>query len=418
MKINSLYIHEKTALFLLASLMAIAGVYAYKMFSFLLPLMTFILIWHERSVKTIPLHLSPPLFFGLLLLAWGGLSIFWADNLQAALSTYTSFTITFICALLFLSRIQQTSPALLSKASYVVQTAGLILLILVISQIMIDTFLRTGDTAIPYMWRMKPIGSILSLTAFVGCGFLWVAEKKALSILTFLLIFLTVVLTRCETACYGLTIATVVFLCSYTMPFLMTRMAMVASYLFLILSPLFFCYVLFPARIATSPELGWLFKYSFFHRVLGWAYYSQKFFENPLFGYGIGSSAHLPSDANLSPGFENLLHPHNNSLQAYTELGLVGGILYAFFFASLFFLIGKHVKDRLSVAICNATVTFGFVAAEITHNLWRNYWLSLVALTTGALIVFLRAREAQLRAAAGHSALSPTPGGEWAPQQS
>ena len=106
--------------------------------------------------------------------------------------------------------------------------------------------------------------------------------------------------------------------------------------------------------------------------------------------------------------YDCLLHPHNNSVQAFFELGLIGGILFALFFASLFLLVEKHVKDRFSVAVCNATLAYGFIGAEITHNLWRNYWLSLVVLTAGLVILFLKAREEQLHVEVGHSKQVPT----------
>lgn len=384
--------------------MAIAGVYSYKMISFLLPIITFAVIWLEGGIKNISLHLSPPLVFLLLLLPWVGLSSLWAGNQTEALKIFISLTITFISTLLFLSCIMQATPDLIPKAYTLVKAAGFFLLLLIISQIFIDTFLgdavHTGKG--PYMLRMKPTGSILGLTAFVGCAFLWVNQNKVLSVFAFILLFLMVALSLCKTACYGMILATIIFVLSYLMPFWITRIGIIFSYTFLIFSPVLFTHVFSPPMLEKSPYLKFLMHNSFFHRFLGWEYYSKKFFENPLLGWGAGSSTYIPTEPELAPGFSSLVHPHNNSIQAYVELGLVGGVLYALFFASLFYLVAKHLKDRLSIAVCNATITFGFVAAEVTHNAWRNYWLSLATLTAGLIILFLKSREAQLHDSADH----------------
>jgi len=224
----------------------------------------------------------------------------------------------------------------------------------------------------------------------------------------FILLSILAYLTHCQTAIYGIILATIIFILSYAMPFWTTRISMVSSYTFLVLSPLIYTHLVPFSRIGELPYLKWLFNHSFSHRFIGWEVYSKKFFERPFLGWGVESIRYLPPEPIFAKGYVNLIHPHNNSVQAYFELGLVGGILYALFFASLFWVVEKHVKDRLSIAVCNATITFGFVAAEITHNVWRNYWLSLVALTAGLVILFLKAREAQLHAEAGHLKPSPT----------
>src|SRR3990167_10713127 len=163
---------------------------------------------------------------------------------------------------------------------------------------------------------------------------------------------------------------------SYLMPFLITRIGMISFYTFLLISPLLYTYVISSSMAAGSPYLKWLMNHSFFHRFLGWEYYSKKFFEKPLLGWGVESSRHLYTESEIVENYCNLTHPHNSSLQAYVELGLVGGIIFALFFASLFWLVEKHVKDRFSVAVCNATLITAFIELEITHNLWHNYWIS------------------------------------------
>ncbi len=241
---------------------------------------------------------------------------------------------------------------------------------------------------------MKPSGSILGLGAFISCGLLWVYNSKILSIATFILLLLLIYLTQCQTAFYGVVLASVAFGLSYAAPFWTTRIALFLSYTFIILFPLLCLYVFPLSKIVKFQFV--IQNASFFHRLLGWEFLAEKFLEKPLLGWGLGSARYLPTGSELASGYGNVIHPHNNSLQAYLELGLVGGILFGLFFASCFWLVEKHIKDRLSVAVCNATLIFGFLQAEVTHSLWHNHWVSWVTFITGLLIVFLKARAAQL----------------------
>lgn len=420
-KLNTVSAYEKETLFSIALLTAIGCMYSPKMIAFLLPLMTLMMVWLEGGTKNISLKLSPPLFFLLLLLAWIGMSAFWAENQTAALKTFIQLNFTFLFSVLFLSCILKSTPNLISKAYRIVKYSGFFLILLIISQIYMDTFFGgfiDYKEQSAYMLRMKPTGSILGLTSFVGCGFLWVFKNKFVAIYMFLLLSLLVFLTQCQTATYGIIIGTVVFVLSYLMPFWVTRIGMIFSYTFLLLSPLFYNFLVPTSVALQSPFLKGLMCHSLFHRFISWEHYSKKFFQKPFLGWGAESSRYLQDDLQAPLGYEHLFHPHNNSIQAYAELGLVGGILFALFFSSLFYLVEKHVKDRLSIAICNSTLAFGFICAEMTHNAWRNYWLSLSTITAGLIILLIRAREAQLHEQADHLTQPPIQTKEWELQQS
>jgi len=354
-------------------------------------------------MKNISLCSAPPLIFFALLLIWMAASIFLIESPIDALKTFITLTITFISSLYFFSCLLRASPLLISKIYTIVKMAGIIFILLIITQIYIDSFIiDSGRSA--YMLKIKPVGSILGLTSFVGCAFLWTYGNKSLSLLIFFILLCLIALSFCQTAFYAFITGMMMFGFSIFAPFWTTRIAMIFSYSFLLLAPLFYTYVLNPSMIIQSPYLQTFVNKSLFHRWLAWEYYSKKFFEKPLLGWGFESSRFIPTKPELVSGYKSLLHPHNNSIQAYVELGLIGGVLYALFFSSLFYLVEKHVKDRLSIAVCNATLTFGFISAEITHNAWRNYWLSLAALTAGLIILFIKAREAQLPASTDHLA--------------
>lgn len=408
MILKSTFLHENLLIIFLALFTALIGLYSYKSMSVLLPIMVISAIGYTgRIKKSSPLH-SPPLIFFTFLLVWIGLSVFWTENQVATLRALTSLTFTFIFSLLLFSCALEATPVFISKVYTFLKLTGFLLISFIVFQLCIDTFLREvinitykGAT---YMERMKPVGSILGLTVFVSCAFLWIYKNKFFSVFTFLLILNLIFLTRCQTAAYGVIFSIIVFALSYSMPFWTTRIALISSYTISLLSPLLYTYILPPSIINQGAPWKYVINHSLFSRILAWEYYSKKFFEKPFLGWGAESSRYLytPEKPEIIPGLR-LLHPHNNSIQAYVELGLVGGILYSLFFASLFYLVEKHVKDRLSVAVCNSTIAFGFIGAEITHNAWRNYWLSLAALTASLIILFIKAREAQLRAPTDHS---------------
>ncbi len=396
--------YERLGVWGISLLITIAAVYSYKLFSLLLPLLTFVVVWYQGGIKNIPLKASPPFVLISLLIGLGGLSLFWTENTEAAVKTFVSLMFTLLFAYLLIACLMKATPDLISKAYSVLKISGALIMVLIIFQAYIDTFhvvVWKGLGKVPLM--IKPAGSILGLTSFVGCAFLWTYNKKFLSISVFLIILPLVYLTLCKTALYGLLLALSIFILSYAFPFWTTRISMVASYTFLVTSPVLYAYFFIPSKIVDSPYLGWILNRSFFHRFLAWEFYSNKFFEKPLLGWGLESSRSVYTESMLAEGYGNTLHPHNNSLQAYAELGVMGGVLYALFFASLFWLVEKNLKDRLSVAVCNATLAFGFVTAEVTHNLWRNYWLSLAALMIGMIILFLKSREAQLHGAVDRS---------------
>lgn len=371
--------------------------------------MTILAVRSQGGIKNISLYVNFPIFVIFLLLLWIGITIFWTSLPIPALKVFISLCLIFFFSLLLISSTIKATPELIENAYTILKLAGFLLMILIIFQLCLDAFHIELKKANNNAYMMKPTGSILGVMGFVSCSFLWINSNKLLSILTAYLLITLIYLTSCQTAFFGAIFSIGIFILSYLFPHWMTRICMVGTYTFLSLSPIFAAYIIPFSKINKLPYVKWVINESLFHRFLAWEYYSKKFFVQPLWGWGIESTRYIPTKPELSPGYSNVLHPHRNSLQAYVELGFVGGLLFALFFASLFWLVEKHVKDRLSVAVCNATLIFGLIAAEVTTNLWRVYWLSIVALTIGLIILFLKAREEQLHAPTGRSKQRPTP---------
>jgi O-antigen ligase len=398
---------ENIGIFLISILLSIACIYSLKLISFLMPLISILVVRSQGGIRNISLTVTSPIVILFLLLIWVGMTTFWTSYPIPALKTFILLCSILLFSILLISALTKANPELIDRGFKILMISGFFLIVLITIQLCADIFYIKLFKGSSRIYMMKPTGSILGLTVFVGSGFLWIYGFRILSLFNWFLLIIFIYLTLSQTAFYGVLFASLIFILSYAMPFWITRFSMISSYTFLILSPLLYTYVISPDTLVNVHQIKGLLNRSIFSRVLAWKYYSEKFFEQPFLGWGVESARFLPTEPELAPGYINLLHPHNNSIQVYSELGIIGGILFALFFSSLFWLIEKHVKDRLSVAVCNATLAFGFFAAEVTHNIWRSYWLSLVALVTGLLILFLKAREAQLRVEADHLKQSP-----------
>ena len=400
--------------FLLSLLISISCIYSLKFLSITMPLLALITLRFRGGFKNMNFQMPIPFFFLLPILLWSGAGSIWAIDATASLRVFIATSITYLFSILFILTCSSANNALVDKAFKLMWATMLFLFFLVSLQQVLDLIeIQIISPKKSYKYLMiKPTGQILGLIAFVSTAFLWVKKYKIFAIFNFFTIGLLIYCTRCDTAKGASIIALLAFMFSYAAPIISTRIAIVFSYTFIILSPAIFTYIIPPSFLSQSEALSQVINRSLFARILAWEFYAKKFFLNPIWGWGAESSRYLPDNASLAPGYQKLIHPHNSSIQTYAELGFVGGLLFALFFASLFWVIHKKIKDRLSVAVCNATFTFGFITAEVTHNVWRNYWLSFATMVAGLCILFIKAREAQLREVNDHSKLSPTPSTE------
>ena len=386
-------------IFLLSLILAISGVYSTKFFSILLPLFASGLFITQKGWQHIKIYLPGLAVFFLLILGWSGLSLLWTINLGAGLKSFFSLGATLFFSYIFLCCVLQGDSNFIQRAYKLLMLSALFLAVVVVFQSYMDAFNIKGLAHPSYL--LKPSASILGLFGFGACAFLWAGDKKTLSIISFVFIGLLLTLTTCQTAIYAYVFASCVFALSYAMPFWTTRLAMLGSYTLLLLTPILHAYIFLPVKMLSLPYYFVFLTNSFFHRLLAWEFYAHKFFERPFLGWGISSSRYLFEKPELLPGYENTIHPHKAIIQAYVELGIFGGVLVSFFVAYLFWLVEKHVKDRLAVAVCNATIVFGLILADMTHSLWANYWLSLCVLAAGSLLLFIKYRAEQKPAKGG-----------------
>lgn len=398
--------YENIGILLLSLVVAVAGVYSTKFFSVLLPFLACILFITQKGWQNFKFDLPFLAIFFVLFLSISALSVWSAINEKVALKSFYSLSMTLVFSYIFLTSILKVKSVVILRVYKTLIIIGLLLAGLHVLQSMMEIFQVKLLTREPSL--LKSTGSVLGLLGFVTCAFVWTKDRKVIALFSFILLGLLIRLTTCQTAFYAFILASAFFVISYLAPFWITRISMFTSFSLLFLNPILHAYIIRPMELINISYYSWFLNNSFFHRLLIWEYFSHKFFEKPFLGWGLGSSRYIIDDGVIG-GVQNVMHPHKSILQAYVELGLFGGVLFSSFIAFLFWAVEKHVKDRLSVAVCNATILFGLVLADMTHNLCRNYFLSLCAIAAGMLILFIKDRGGLQHAAIDRLKQAPVP---------
>ena len=155
-------------------------------------------------------------------------------------------------------------------------------------------------------------------------------------------------------------------------------------------SILFFCFALyifsqpwiwstFGADYLSTTLLG--FKASSIHRLYIWETFSRLSLQNLLHGYGIASGhvlfqfdAIMASLPEALRQYVDVWHPHNNYLELWLDLGLIGIILFLLAMWQIF--NGPWLAKRSSFA---SFVAIAGVAA-CSHGLWQGWWIALICL--------------------------------------
>lgn len=399
--------YEDIGILLFSLVIAVSGVYSTKFFSILLPFLACAFFITQKRWQNFKFDLPFLAIFFVLFLGISGLSVLSASNEKVALRSFYSLSMTLVFSYIFLVSILKVQSAVILRVYKTLITTGLFLAALLVFQSIMDTFHVKFFERPHYL--LKPTGSVLGLLGFVTCAFMWIKDQKIIALFSFVLLGLLIKITVCQTAIYAFILSSILFVASYLAPFWITRISMVSSFALLLLSPILHAYIIRPLELINMSYYSWFLNNSFFDRLLIWEYFSHKFFEKPLWGWGLSSSRYIFDKPKAIGGLSNVLHPHKSILQAYVELGIFGGVLFSFFVSFLFWIVEKHVKDRLSVAVCNATILFGLLLADMTHNLWRNYYLSLCAIAAGMVIFFIKDREGLLHVAVGRLKQGPVP---------
>ena len=120
------------------------------------------------------------------------------------------------------------------------------------------------------------------------------------------------------------------------------------------------------------------------HRRVIWSFSKQKVLERPLFGHGIFSSRGIGDQYKII-NYENKilpaipLHPHNNILQIWLELGAIGIILFYIFLCIFINKIYQIKKiNRQYAAFSLASLFQIFLIGQFSYGFWQTWWISII----------------------------------------
>jgi len=127
---------------------------------------------------------------------------------------------------------------------------------------------------------------------------------------------------------------------------------------------------------------------SIIHRLLVWEFVGNEIYKKPLLGHGAGTSRLIGQNIVLNVPHTNLdikggipLHPHNNFLEIWLELGLLGISVITLLWIKII-KYGINIRKEsyiMGTGICTSIVTI-FVMSNISFGVFQAWWMSSIAL--------------------------------------
>ena len=126
---------------------------------------------------------------------------------------------------------------------------------------------------------------------------------------------------------------------------------------------------------------------SIIHRLLVWEYVGSEIYKKPLLGHGVGTSRLIGQNIILNAPNLDIeikggipLHPHNNFLQIWLELGIIGIIVITLIWIKVI-KFGIRIRKNsyiLGTGICSSIVTI-FVICNLSFGVFQAWWMSIIA---------------------------------------
>ena len=127
---------------------------------------------------------------------------------------------------------------------------------------------------------------------------------------------------------------------------------------------------------------------SMVHRLLVWEYVAKEIFKRPIRGHGLGTSRLIGQNIILIVPNTKLeikggipLHPHNNFLEIWLELGLLGIIIVSFLWINIIKL-GTNIRKKsyiLGTGVCTSIITI-FVICNLSFGAFQAWWMASIGL--------------------------------------
>ncbi|WP_374577297.1 O-antigen ligase family protein [Phenylobacterium sp.] len=128
-------------------------------------------------------------------------------------------------------------------------------------------------------------------------------------------------------------------------------------------------------QVETRVELSWSMRLGYWRHAVDWTR------DHPFRGWGLDASRMF------GPGIT--LHPHNGALQVWLELGLIGAMAAAVFFAVAMARQARARRD-LGAAAAVAAASAYLVMGAVSFGVWQEWWLAVGALAATACLALQR----------------------------
>ena len=137
---------------------------------------------------------------------------------------------------------------------------------------------------------------------------------------------------------------------------------------------------------------------SIVHRLLVWEYVGNTLLQKPIIGHGIGTSRLIGQNIIFNIPYTNReikggipLHPHNNFLEIWLELGLLGALIISLIWIKII-KFGISIRKNsyiLGTGVCTSIVTM-FVMCNLTFGAFQAWWMASLGLI---FLIIMKASE-------------------------
>lgn len=329
--------------------------------------------------------LQHPLFWGTtLFLLYGAATSFFSISSRLSLKIEAKFIGVLLCFVIFYhAPFLRQFPEKIKKIQwFFILLFGATLLALseeVLTQGKGAFFLRhLFEKELPAYINLKPAAALMTLAVFPIAAFLIALHHRLVAGALIALVLWVCYAVYAQAAFLAIIAGFLVFLLCQLCPLGGIYGGIIGS-VFLILGTPFIKFYLLSTSFwsAYLPESS-----SLYQRFLIWDFAIDRIFEKPLFGWGWGVSQFIPGasikaldDMAFIP-----LHPHNNSIQIWLELGGIGALLLAILVALLFWQLHRQAQHRLYVATYTALLTAILIINSSSYSMWHMWWISWMGL--------------------------------------
>ena len=140
---------------------------------------------------------------------------------------------------------------------------------------------------------------------------------------------------------------------------------------------------------------------SIIHRLLVWNFVGKEIYKKPFLGNGAGSSRLIGQNIILKVPHSNEkikggipLHPHNNFLEIWLELGLLGIIIINILWIKII-KYGIQMRQNsyiIGTGVCSSIVTI-FIMSNLSFGVFQAWWMSSIALIFLIILQFSKSEQ-------------------------